>query len=212
MNLTEIEPRKRGICIDFTLIPLYSKFLCYLCQNLCPFWDLLKGIKHSTSACVMQPCLPVTISVLRSLQTSFTSSLHTTVDKLILWSAITTVFFGLLDSEVFFAPKVQQFDPAITLLRSIIEILPDVFCSHSKAQTLTFFVKVSPFGLLDLAPLLALIQPCTVSFLILLLFQAHFLVALMAHSSGNRFLLVLSISYCRQQYTKMPTSLLIVSV
>ena len=87
---------------------------------------LLKGIKRSTSARDLQPRLPITISVLRSLKTSLTTSLYPPVDKLMLWSAFTTAFFGFLRSAEFCAPKVSSFDPATTLLRSDIKILPDV--------------------------------------------------------------------------------------
>ena len=100
---------------------------------------LLKGIKRSTTARVTQPRLPVTISVLRSLKMSLTTSLYPAVDKLMLWSAFTTAFFGFLHSAEFCAPKVSYFDPAITLLRSDIKILPDVVLLTLKGSKTDIF-------------------------------------------------------------------------
>lgn len=102
---------------------------------------LLKGIKRCTTARTMQPRLPVTISVLRSLKTSLTTSLYPPVDKLMLWSAFTTAFFGFLRSAEFCAPKVSSFEPAKTLLRSDVKILPDVVLLSLKGSKTDSFHK-----------------------------------------------------------------------
>ena len=102
---------------------------------------LLMGIKRCKTAHTKQPRLPITISVLRSLKVSLATSLYAPVDKLMLWSAFTTAFFGFLRSAEFCAPKINHFDPANTLLRSDMKILHDVILLSFKGSKTDIFHK-----------------------------------------------------------------------
>ena len=59
--------------------------------------------------------IPVTISHLKLIYSFIASSSWPQADKIMLWAAVTTAFFGFLRSSEYVAPQTQKYDPESTL-------------------------------------------------------------------------------------------------
>ena len=77
---------------------------------------LLRGIKRVTGSRVRQQCIPVTPLMLRQLKQALRQSRYSEADKLMLWAAFTTAFFGFLRSSEFCAATKHSFILQTTLL------------------------------------------------------------------------------------------------
>ena len=82
------------------------------------------------------PRLPITITALRFIQSAIKSSLLSTYDKVILWSACCLAFFGFLWASEFTAPLPNSYLPGCTLLISDINIGIDsqLICSNQDVK------------------------------------------------------------------------------
>lgn len=77
---------------------------------------LLRGVKRVKGSRVRQPRIPVTPLMLRQLKESLRQSQYPEADKLMLWAAFTTAFFGFLRSSEFCSASKHSFNPQTTLL------------------------------------------------------------------------------------------------
>ena len=62
---------------------------------------------------------PVTLPGLRIIYSFIASSSWPQADKIMLWAAVTTAFFGFLRSSEYVSPQTQKYDPESTLCFSI---------------------------------------------------------------------------------------------
>ena len=84
---------------------------------------LLRGIKWGIGDQPQKPPrLPITITTLRFIQSAIKSSLLSTYDQVMLWSACFLAFFGFLWASEFTAPLPSNYLPGCTLLVSDINI------------------------------------------------------------------------------------------
>lgn len=103
---------------------------------------LLRGIRRSQGNSHMRPRrAPITISNMYSLLNFIRASQYHPTDQLMLRSAVTLAFFGLLRSAEYTSPSPSTFDLTVTLLPSDVSILPDMsmLYVHIKAS------KTDPF-------------------------------------------------------------------
>ncbi len=77
---------------------------------------LLPGIKRVKGSRVRQQRIPVTPLMLRQLKEALRQGQYPEVDKLMLWAAFTTAFFGFLRSSEFCSASKHSFNPQTTLL------------------------------------------------------------------------------------------------
>ncbi len=77
---------------------------------------LLRGIKRVKGSRVRQQRIPVTPLMLRQLEEALRQGQYPEVDKLMLWAAFTTAFFGFLRSSEFCSASKHSFNPQTTLL------------------------------------------------------------------------------------------------
>ena len=94
----------------------------------------LKGIKRLKGAASRPNRLPITIDILKILKDRLRLSTIPEEDKLMLWAAFTTAFFGFLRSAEFCCPSKSFFDASTCLLVRDISITENV---------LRIFIKVS---------------------------------------------------------------------
>ena len=112
------------------------------CWTPMPLLSLvLKGIKRCKSDTARPARLPITIGILRALKTALSLSEFKNIDKLMLWAAFTTAFFGFLRSSEFCAASQKEFSPQHTLLQSDVKVQPDVICLNIKASKTDTFHK-----------------------------------------------------------------------
>ena len=111
-----------------------------------PFQDfnrlylLLRGIKRSQGRSHSLPKrLPITPSLLKIINQNLFNSSRMFEDKVMLWAAITTAFFGFLRISEYTTLRKTQFDPSSTLLLSDVRIRNDSVRLHLKTS------KTDPF-------------------------------------------------------------------
>jgi len=100
---------------------------------------LLKGIKRSKGDLVRPLRLPITLPIIKHLKEALRSSKYNEQDKLMLWAAFTTAFFGFLSSSEFCSQSSATFDQQSTLLVSDISHAPNGFLIRIKVS------KTDPF-------------------------------------------------------------------
>ena len=101
---------------------------------------LLKGIKRSQGRSYSIPKrLPITPTLLRTMNSNLFNSSKLFEDKIMIWAAITTAFFGFLRISEYTTPRKHTFDPSITLLLEDIRIRNDSVRLHLKSS------KTDPF-------------------------------------------------------------------
>ena len=101
---------------------------------------LLRGIKRSQGPSRSLPQrLPITPPLLMIIKQNLFNSSKLYQDKIMLWAAITTAFFGFLRISEYTAQRKTRFDPNITLLLSDISITKNTIHLHLKTS------KTDPF-------------------------------------------------------------------
>ena len=101
---------------------------------------LLRGIKRSQGNSHSLPKrLPITPTLLRAMNQRLFNSSRIFEDKVMLWAAITTAFFGFLRVSEYTTLRKTTHDPTITLLFSDIRIRNDSIRLHIKSS------KTDPF-------------------------------------------------------------------
>ena len=100
---------------------------------------LLRGIKRVKGSRVRQQRIPVTPLMLRQLKEALRQSRYSEADKLMLWAAFTTAFFGFLRSSEFCAATKHSFIPQTTLL------VEDVTVTGAIASICIKVSKTDPF-------------------------------------------------------------------
>ena len=101
---------------------------------------VLRGIKRAQGRTHSLPKrLPITPSLLRIMNQNLFNSSRFFEDKIMLWAAITTAFFGFLRISEYTTTRKTQFDPSVTLLLSDIRIRNDSIRLHLKTS------KTDPF-------------------------------------------------------------------
>ena len=101
---------------------------------------LLRGIKRSQGRAYSMPKrLPITPSLLRIINQNLFNSSRLFEDKVMIWAAITTAFFGFLRISEYTAQRKTSFDPSSTLLLADITIRNDSVKLHIKSS------KTDPF-------------------------------------------------------------------
>ena len=101
---------------------------------------LLRGIKRAQGRSHSLPKrLPITPSLLRTINGNLFNSSRLFQDKLMIWAALTTAFFGFLRISEYTTPRKTQFDPASTLLRS--DVMVGSRSAHLRLKT----SKTDPF-------------------------------------------------------------------
>ena len=101
---------------------------------------ILRGIKRAQGRRHSLPKrLPITPSLLRIINQNLFNSSRFFEDKIMLWAAITTAFFGFLRISEYTTTRKTQFDPSVTLLLSDIRIRNDSIRLHLKTS------KTDPF-------------------------------------------------------------------
>ena len=84
---------------------------------------LLRGIKRSLGSSGSLPKrLPITPPLLRIINRNLFNSSRLYQDKIMLWAAITTAFFGFLRISEYTSPRKTSFDPSITLMKQDLAI------------------------------------------------------------------------------------------
>ena len=101
---------------------------------------VLRGIKRAQGRNHSLPKrLPITPPLLRIINQNLFNSSRTFQDKIMLWAAITTAFFGFLRISEYTTPRKNQYDPSITLLLTDVRIRNDSVRLHLKTS------KTDPF-------------------------------------------------------------------
>ena len=86
-------------------------------------YKLIRGIKRSLGSSHSLPKrLPITPPLLLIINRNLFNSSKLYQDKLMLWAAITTAFFGFLRISEYTSPRKTTFDPLITLLKQDLAI------------------------------------------------------------------------------------------
>ena len=115
-------------------------------NNYIPFRDyhrlylLMRGIKRSQGRSRSLPKrLPITPSLLRIIKVSLFNSSRLYEDKLMIWAAITTAFFGFLRISEYTSHRKSTYDPSSTLLYTDIALHAHAAAVHIKTS------KTDPF-------------------------------------------------------------------
>ena len=119
---------------------------CLLQDEGTPFKDferlylLLRGIKRAQGRSHALPKrLPITPTLLRIINKNLFNSSRLFEDKVMIWAAITTAFFGFLRISEYTTHRKTQYEPTTTLLLADIRIRNDSLRLHIKAS------KTDPF-------------------------------------------------------------------
>ncbi len=83
---------------------------------------LLRGVKRSKGELVRPHRLPITLPIMKSLKEGLRRANYNEQDKIMLWSAFTTTFFGFLRSSELCSKSTVSFDPSATLLVSDVSL------------------------------------------------------------------------------------------
>ena len=101
---------------------------------------LLRGIKRAQGRSHSLPKrLPITPILLRTIKENLFNSSRLFQDKVMIWAAITTAFFGFLRVSEYTTTRKTQYDPTSTLLASDVRIRNDSVRLHLKTS------KTDPF-------------------------------------------------------------------
>ncbi len=100
---------------------------------------LLRGIKRVKGISSKPNRLPVTLNIMKILKSNLRKSHLNEKDKLMLWAAFTTAFFGLLRASEFCCDTKHTFNPDATLL------LKDVTLNENVATMKIKVSKADPF-------------------------------------------------------------------
>ena len=100
---------------------------------------LLRGIKHVKGVSSRPSRLRITLNIIKILKSSLQKSPISEKDKLMLWAAVTTAFFGRLRSSEFCCETKSTFNPNETLL------LRDVNLNENVATIQIKVSKADPF-------------------------------------------------------------------
>ena len=157
-NLITFPPKEQTLILFATHIASYSshsdvkvhlsaiKHHSIIQGHHIPFRDfeklylLLRGIKRAQGPSYSLPKrLPITPHLLKIIQQNLFNSSRLFEDKLMLWAAITTAFFGFLRISEYTASRKTQYDPTTTLLFTDITIRNDSAHLHLKTS------KTDPF-------------------------------------------------------------------
>ena len=109
-------------------------------QNFNQLYLLTRGIKRALATSRNRPKRrPITPSLLRTIHTNLFNSSRRYEDKVMLWAAITTAFFGFLRVSEYTASHKTKFDSTCTLL------FQDVHIQDSTAHIFIKASKTDPF-------------------------------------------------------------------
>lgn len=100
---------------------------------------LLRGVKRSKGELVRPQRLPITLPLMKSLKGSLRTAFYNYQDRIMLWAAFTTAFFGFLRSSEFCSQSKTSFDPCSTLLVSDVSYSDGIFLLVIKVS------KADPF-------------------------------------------------------------------
>ena len=100
---------------------------------------LLRGIKRVKGISLRPSRLPITLNIMKILKLNLRKTPLCVQDKLMLWAAFTTAFFGLLRSSEFCCESKSSYNPNSTLL------LRDVILSENVAKIQIKVSKADPF-------------------------------------------------------------------
>ena len=97
---------------------------------------LIRAIKGVKSISVRPKRVPIPMDLLRSLKKNLRKTPHLDADKLMLWAAFTTAFFGFLRSSEFCSMSRNSFVPDCTpLVRDISCVGTNVFLFLKTSKT-----------------------------------------------------------------------------
>lgn len=100
---------------------------------------LVRAIKRVKGQSALPKRAPITMDLMRLLKNNLCRSDRHESDKLMLWAAFTTAFFGFLRSSEFCSQKSRAYDPDVTLL------VKDVSITDSRAFINIKISKTDPF-------------------------------------------------------------------
>ena len=108
---------------------------------------VVRGIKRSPVHAARQPCLPITLAILRLLKSAWTPLAVTDADYIMLWVACCRGFFGFMRAGEFTAAAPNEFDSSSTLCSTDTAPMPHpcYVCFYSRARQ-TLSAKVSPYS------------------------------------------------------------------
>ena len=157
-NLRSLPPSEQTLILFATHIASFSshsnvklhlsavKHYAVIQNNYIPFKDfhrlylLLRGIKRSQGRSRSLPKrLPITPSLLRIIKLNLFNSSRLFEDKVMIWAAITTAFFGFLRISEYTSPKKTSHDPSTTLLFNDLALKTHSATVHIKTS------KTDPF-------------------------------------------------------------------
>ena len=100
---------------------------------------LVRAIKRVKGQAALPKRAPITMDLMRSLKNNMRVSDYDESDKLMLWAAFTTAFFGFLRSSEFCSQTSRTFDPERTLL------VKDISITGNTAYVNIKISKTDPF-------------------------------------------------------------------
>ena len=101
---------------------------------------LIRGIRRAQGTAHSVPQRrPITPAMLRVIRRNLFNSTRFHEDKIMIWAAITTAFFGFLRVSEYTSPHKSKFDPHVTLL------VEDIDLDASSAKLLVKASKTDPF-------------------------------------------------------------------
>jgi hypothetical protein len=108
-------------------------------ENMTYLRMTVRGTKRVNGLTKREKKLPITIDIMKQLKNQLRISSFTERDKLMLWCAFTTAFFGFLRSSEFCCPTSLTFDPSSCLL------VRDANVSPTSATIMIKVSKTDPF-------------------------------------------------------------------
>ena len=95
---------------------------------------LLRGIKRVKGSSCRPKRIPITLDRMKQLKEYIRAAAFSPKDKLMVWAACTTAFFGFLRSSEFCSSSTTSFDPQTTLLVKDLAISSGIVSLHIKAS------------------------------------------------------------------------------
>ena len=106
-------------------------------QHKPPFprlYMLVRSIKRQSKKSPKR--IPVTLNRLKAIHTHLASKSWSFADKIMLWAAVTTAFFGFLRSSEYCSPQTKKFDPETTLcFEDITYKHPNIYINIKASKT-----------------------------------------------------------------------------